>query len=175
MNVKHAHCLSLKTSVLMNVILRLWLLMQQLVSVIVILPNFYPLNQDGLHVNNRVMLKTVNGVALERSTNVLHVQLLCLSLKLNNVVNVLKDVINVPTKLCVNNVILLQSLLMVDVKKNVMKVNKLNQINQLVTVSVNVKLISYPILMEDASNAKMDVVIVISKLRFVIIVGQDTG
>jgi hypothetical protein len=40
---------------------------------------------------------------------------------------------------------------------------------------VNVKLITYPILTEDVSNALKDVDIVISKLRFVIIVAQDTG
>lgn len=95
-------------------------------SVIVILPNFYLLNQDGLHVNKLVMSKTVNGVALERSMNVFNVLLLCLLMKLNNVNSVLKDVINVPTQLCVNNVILLWSLLMVNVKKDVMKVNNQN-------------------------------------------------
>jgi hypothetical protein len=59
--------------------------------------------------------------------------------------------------------------------KNVMKVKYLNLIKKLNIMSVNVRMITYPILMEDASNVKMDVVIAISKLRFVIIVAQDIG
>jgi hypothetical protein len=57
-----------------------------------------------IHVNKDVMLKNVYGVALERSMNVLYVSLLRLLTMLNNVNNALKDVINVPTQLCVNNV-----------------------------------------------------------------------
>lgn len=104
--MKHAHCLGLKTGVLKNVIKKLWFLMKLLMSVIVMLRNFYHINQDGNNANKRVMLKTVNGVALERSMNVLNVQLLCLLMKINNVDNVLLDVIVVPTQRCVNNVIL---------------------------------------------------------------------
>jgi hypothetical protein len=58
-----------------------------------------------IHVNKNVMLITVFGVALERSMNVLLVKVLCLLMNKNNVNNVLKDVINVPTQLYVNNVI----------------------------------------------------------------------